>query len=132
MKFDDRAIEKVFQQGKPTLFLFSDEAEASRQAEKAFAEVAHLKKGKLLFSTSKANDGSGHFQKLADYLGVNTQKLPAMMLINAGDEMAKYKYTDDISADNIAKFVDDFGKKKNLRNILNLMTSLHLNLMQFK
>jgi len=61
MKFDDRAVEKVFQQGKPTIFLFSEETESSKEAEKVFSEVAHLKKGKILFSLSKASDGTGYF-----------------------------------------------------------------------
>jgi len=49
---------------------------------------------------------------LADYVGVNAQKLPAIMLINPSDDMAKYKFTEELTADNIAKFVDEFNKKK--------------------
>jgi len=60
----DRAIEKVFQQSTPTIFLFHDDSDTSKHAEKLFSEIAHLKKkGKVLFSDSKPGDEL--FEKLA-------------------------------------------------------------------
>lgn len=61
MPFNDKAIQKVFQQSNPTIFLFSNDNEASVAAEAAFAQAAKDNKGKVVFSISKPNDGFGHY-----------------------------------------------------------------------
>lgn len=65
MEFDDRAIQKVFQEGNPTIFLFHDnKSEDSIKAIEVFSKVAkkyiHNDK-KILFSVSHTLDGHGHF-----------------------------------------------------------------------
>jgi len=112
MPFNDRAIEKIFQQGNPTVFLFSNNNEPSDVAEKVFEEVAHAKKGVILFSVSKPNDGFGHYQKLADYVGANTAKAPAIMLVETGSELFKYRFDADVTANNLNKFIDDWKAGK--------------------
>jgi len=50
-----------------------------------------LKGGKLLFSVSRPDDGHGHFNRLAEYLGVNVAKAPLLMLVHSTDEeVVKY------------------------------------------
>lgn len=113
MEFDDRAIEKVFQQGNPTIFLFADETEESLTARKTFEVSAKAHKGgKVLFSISRPNDGHGHFQRLADYVGANTKKVPCIMLVEAKGEVTKYRYTEEITKENLDKFMDDYYNRK--------------------
>lgn len=113
MPFNDRAIEKVFQKGNPTLFLFASENEASTEAEKLFAEAAkELKGNQVIFSITKPNDGFGHFQRLADYVGVNTAQAPQMMLIHTTQDVNKYKFEAGITKENITNFVNDFNNGK--------------------
>ncbi|EAS03751.2 protein disulfide-isomerase (macronuclear) [Tetrahymena thermophila SB210] len=109
MPFNDRAIQKVFQQGNPTLFLFSNSNEASLAAEKAFAASAEENRGKIVFSISKPDDTFGHYQKLADYIGVNTAQVPALMLVHSSHEVLKYKFTaSEITHATINQFVSDY------------------------
>jgi len=112
LEFDDRAIEKIFQQGNPTIFLFyASSSDESADALKEFTEAAKsLKGGKVLFSTSRPDDGHGHFQRLAEYVGVNTAKVPAIMLVHATGDVSKYKYTGEFKRDGIIEFVGKFNK----------------------
>jgi protein disulfide-isomerase A1 len=109
--FDDRAIEKIFQQGNPTIFLFHTNSDESKSSFDEFQAAAkELKGGKVLFSHSHPDDGHGHFQRLAEYVGVNTAKVPAIMLVHAGGEVNKYKFSDAITKDNVVSFVNKFNK----------------------
>jgi protein disulfide-isomerase A1 len=80
--FDDDAIEKTLKQGNPTIFLLHSASEESQKALHEFTEVAkELRGGKVLFAHSHPNDGYGHYQRLAEYIGVNTANVPAIMLV---------------------------------------------------
>lgn len=109
MPFNDRAIQKVFQQGNPTLFLFSNGNEASVAAEAAFAQSAAENKGKIVFAISKPDDGFGHYQRLADYIGANTAQAPALMLVHSSSEVLKYQFTaSEITVATINAYVSDY------------------------
>ncbi|EGR30442.1 prolyl 4- beta subunit precursor, putative [Ichthyophthirius multifiliis] len=109
LPFNDKAIQKVFQQANPTIFLFCNENEASQQAEQAFSLASKAFKGKLIFSISKVNDGFGHYQRLADYVGVNTANAPQVMLIHAEQGMLKYKFeSNEITMETLSAFVEKY------------------------
>lgn len=109
MPFNDRAIQKVFQQGNPTLFLFANGNDQSNAAETAFAQAASENKGRLVFSISKPDDGFGHYQRLADYVGANTAQAPTLMLVHSSHEVLKYKFpSSEISVATINSFVNDY------------------------
>lgn len=61
-------------------FLFGGESEAAIAAEKAFELAAKSNKNKLLFSISKSNDGIGYFERLAEFVGVDVQTVPVLMI----------------------------------------------------
>jgi len=108
--FDDRAIEKIFQQGNPTIFLFHSSSDESKKAYDEFhAAAKELRGGKVLFSHSSPDDGHGHFQRLAEYIGVNTAKVPAIMLSHAAGEVTKYRYTGEINKASIVDFVKKYN-----------------------
>ena len=69
--FDNSAIDKIFQQKKSAVFLFlgDETAEAAAlDAFKAFDETTP----EVILALSTKNDGHGLFDRLAEYLGVNT------------------------------------------------------------
>lgn len=61
---------------------------------------------------STPDDGHGHYQRLADYVGVNTASVPALMLIHASGDVNKYKFEGEISTENIVNFVNNFNANK--------------------
>ena len=113
MEFDDRAIEKVFQQGNPTLFLFHTDTEESKTARTNFdAAAKQLKGGKVIFAVSRPDDGHGHWQRLADYVGINTAKVPAAILVHVSGEVDKYQYSAGFTKDEIVDFVHKYNDGK--------------------
>lgn len=88
--FDTSAIDKIFQQKKSALFLFlgDETAEAAAlDAFKAFDETAP----EVLLALSTKNDGHGLFDRLAEYLGVNTQNTPQVLFLNGKTEKFRYE-----------------------------------------
>ncbi|EAR83184.2 protein disulfide-isomerase, putative (macronuclear) [Tetrahymena thermophila SB210] len=109
MPYNGRAIERVFQQDNPTLFLFSNSNEASLAAEKAFAASAEENRGKIVFSISKPDENFENQEKLAQYIGVNTAQVPALLLVHSSDQVLKYKFTaSEITVATINQFVSDY------------------------
>jgi protein disulfide-isomerase A1 len=89
--------------------LFSNSNEESIDAEAAFSKAANANKGKVLFSISKPDDGFGYFDRLAEYIGVKTDKLPALMLVKSGPELSKFSYEQStITVETLTTFVDDY------------------------
>jgi protein disulfide-isomerase A1 len=68
-----------------------------------------LKGGRVIFSVTHPDDGHGHFQRLAEYVGVNTAKAPAIMLIHAAQDISKFQYSGDFSAASISDFVSSYN-----------------------
>jgi protein disulfide isomerase len=101
--FDNSAIEAIFQKKQSALFLFlADEAAQAdaHEALKAYDETAP----EVVLAISTKNDGHGLFDRLAEYLGVDTESTPTVLLLKDGSE--KYRYEDDaITAEGLATFV---------------------------
>lgn len=71
-----------------------------------------MKGGKVLFATSHPEDKSGHYTRLADYVGADTNNVPSIVLINPTRDLSKYKFTKDITKDNLVAFVEEFNADK--------------------
>jgi protein disulfide-isomerase A1 len=103
LPFDNSAIEKIFQQKQAALFLFIGDDDGEASALSAFTEYDETSPS-IILSVSKKNDGHGLFDRLAEYLGVNTNNTPTILYL--GDKADKYNYDlDDITKDNLADFV---------------------------
>lgn len=101
--FDNSAIDKIFQQKKSAVFLFlgDETAEAGAlDAFKAFDETSP----EVILALSTKNDGHGLFDRLAEYLGVNTESTPQVLFLNGNAEKFRYE-AGEISAENLANFV---------------------------
>jgi protein disulfide-isomerase A1 len=101
--FDNSAIDAIFQQKKSALFLFlgDEAAEAdAHEALKAYDETSP----DLVLTLSTKNDGHGLFERLAEYLGVNTDQTPAVLLLKDGSE--KYRFEGEaVTAEELISFV---------------------------
>lgn len=107
MDFDDTAIEVVFQQGKPTLVLFANESDESATARTNFETAAQeLKEGSVKFCA--LNPKNQHWNRLADYIGVNVSKAPQAMLVKTTQDVEKYQFDRAITVENIKAFVQEF------------------------
>ena len=101
--FDNNAIEKIFQQKNPALFLFTSSNDASTAAKAAFTELDESAPNVIL-TLSDADDGHGLFERLAEYVGVDTKNVPTVLYM--GDKNDKYFYDqEEITKDNLASFV---------------------------
>jgi protein disulfide isomerase len=101
--FDNSAIETIFQQKKSALFLFLADEAAQADAHEAFKAYDETSPDLVLTISSK-NDGNGLFDRLAEYLGVNTESTPAVLLLKDGTE--KYRFEGDaVTAEALATFV---------------------------
>lgn len=100
--FDNSAIEKIFQNKKSALFLFASDNDASTAAEEAFKALDEAGLDVVL-TVSKPNDGHGLFERLAEYVGVDTSSTPKFLYL--GEKQDKYVFEGEVSKDTLATFV---------------------------
>lgn len=101
--FDNTAIEKVFQQKNPALFLFTSDNAASKNARAALTEYDEAGSSVVL-TVSDPEDGHGLFDRLAEYLGVDPKNTPTILFM--GDKADKYFFdSEEINKDSISSFV---------------------------
>ena len=87
--FDNSAIEKIFQEKKAAVFLFTSSNEASTAAKAAFTEYDEAGSNVIL-TNSDSEDGNGLFDRLGEYLGVNTKETPQVLYM--GEKNDKYNF----------------------------------------
>lgn len=77
--FDKSAVEQIFQNKKAAVFLFTNGNEQSQTAQEAFTAFSETNPEGVILTQSDKNDGHGFFDRLAEYLGVNTNNVPAVL-----------------------------------------------------
>lgn len=83
--------------------MFTSSNDASTAAKAAFTELDESAPNVLL-TISDANDGHGLFDRLAEFVGVDTKNVPAVLYM--GDKNDKYFFDkEEINKDNLASFV---------------------------
>jgi protein disulfide-isomerase A1 len=100
--FDNSAIDTIFQKKKTALFLFIGDETAEADALNAFKAYDETSPDIVLTLSSK-NDGHGLFERLAEYVGVDTEQTPAVLLLKDGSE--KYRFNAEVSAEALGEFV---------------------------
>lgn len=101
--FDNKAIEKIFQNKKPALLLFASDNEESTTAKEALKGLDEAGTDELVLSVSEANDGHGLFERLAEYVGVDVSTTPKFLYL--GEKQEKYNFDGEATKDNLATFV---------------------------
>jgi thiol-disulfide isomerase/thioredoxin len=86
------------------LFLLLGDENAEAAALSAFTAYDSTNPNVIL-SVSSKNDGNGLYERLSEYLGLNTGSTPSVLYLNA--ELKKYRYVgEEISAESLASFVE--------------------------
>lgn len=95
------------------LFLSSGNKESFEKISQAARSVAKPFREQVLFVTIDADEDD--HQRILEFFGMQNKEVPAARLIKLEEDMAKYKPSiDDLSAESIQQFVQDFldGKLK--------------------
>ncbi|XP_018571513.1 protein disulfide-isomerase [Anoplophora glabripennis] len=95
------------------LFLSRGDKESFEKISQAARSVAKPFREQVLFVTIDADEDD--HQRILEFFGMQGKEVPAARLIKLEEDMAKYKPpTDDLSAESIQQFVQDFldGKLK--------------------
>jgi len=110
--FDQKAAQKIFGEGVDSIFLITGDNEAGSKAEEVFRSIANELKGKITLSIAKIEDSLGG--RLAEYIGVTRDHLPAVRIVQPGNNNQKFVYENEVSGENLLTFVKDFiaGKLK--------------------
>lgn len=110
--FDQKAAQRIFGEGHDSIFLITGDNEAGSQAEGIFRSIAHELKGKITLSVAKIEDSLGG--RLAEYIGVAREHLPAIRIVQPGKNNQKFIYDLEVTAENLKNFVSEFftGKLK--------------------
>ena len=101
--FNNDAIEKIFKDSTDALFVFLGDESAEASALEAFNAYDATNPGIVLAVSSK-NDGHGLFDRLAEYLGVDTTATPTVLFLNSKQEKFRFDQS-EITADTLANFV---------------------------
>lgn len=107
-EFSEDSIEGIFGERKQAIFLFRDQAN-SGDYEKVFTEAASALKGQIVFVTSGVEDGIQG--RLGEFVGVTSDMLPTIRILDPADGMKKFSYDgaiNDLNQAAVQKFIDDF------------------------
>jgi len=116
-EFNDDAIEPIFHQQQPTIFLLIDPTD-DKEYRATFSKAAEELKSQILFCYSGVTEGIQ--KQLGDYIGVTTvEQLPVVIIVDpssqSGDNVQKYLYEgaiEDLTVDGLKQFVTDFKDGK--------------------
>jgi len=110
LPFDQKVAQRIFGGGLESLFLIKADNEAGAKAEEAFRSVADEIKGSITLSIVRIEDGMGG--RLADYIGVSKESLPAIRIVQPKQNNQKFVFENEITGENIKKFVDDLKNNR--------------------
>jgi len=110
LPFDQKIAQKIFGGGLDSIFLIRGDNDAGAKAEEALRSVADDIKGTLTISIARIEDGMGG--RLADYIGVTKEMVPAIRIVLPKKSNQKFIYENEITGENIKTFVNDFKNNK--------------------
>ena len=110
MDYSDKALKLVFGKRFPGLFLYvkpnSEKEEKLRELMKTVSEK-YSQKVQCIISDNKGNAG-----RLAEFLGVKDDEMPTIRLVDFRTGQNKYKFTGELTKENIFKFLEDWENNK--------------------
>jgi len=110
LPFDQKVAQKIFGGGIDTIFLVRADNDAGAKAEEQVKAVANDIKGDITISIARMEDAMGG--RLADYIGVTKESLPAIRIVQPKQNNQKFVFQNEITAENIKAFVSDFKAGK--------------------
>jgi protein disulfide-isomerase A1 len=113
VEFNRESAQKIFSGAiKNHVLLFIGKSHADYAAKTdVLKSTATSYKGKVLFVSIDTDEEDN--ARILEFFGIKTEELPAIRLIQPEEEMTKYKpETNDITVENVKKFVQDILDKK--------------------
>lgn len=105
--FDGESAPELFSDGRPIVFLFRDQDEKGKEAEKELRKVAPNLNRRVLISVAGSSEPMD--QRLMDYITVEPEELPTVRLVaNPMAGMVKYRLEGDVTEAAMASFVKDY------------------------
>jgi protein disulfide-isomerase A1 len=94
INFSEDYIEPIFGQRKAAVFLFRSNEDSEADFVNTFSDAATKLKGEILFVVSGIKDGIQ--TRLAEFVGVDSNSLPTVRILNPSDNMRKYTFPGDV------------------------------------
>jgi len=105
--FDGESAPELFSDGRPILFLFRDQDEKGKEAEKELRKVAPSLNRRVLVSIAGSSEPMD--QRLMDYITVEPEELPTVRLVaNPMAGMVKYRLEGKVTEAAMASFVKEY------------------------
>ena len=101
LKFDEEAIELIFREQNPVIFLFSQSYE---DYETMFRSLSDQFKGVLLFC--EADLLTTDNGRLSEFLGILGTAQPTAVILDFKKGLAKFKLTGDVNQDSLKTFIN--------------------------
>ncbi|XP_050514158.1 protein disulfide-isomerase-like [Diabrotica virgifera virgifera] len=121
VEFNHETAQKIFGgeiKSHLLLFLNREDKDVYETISEAARSVAKPFKEEVLFVSIDAEQEDN--QRIMEFFGIKKNTVPAARLIKLEEDMAKYKpASDDLTADNIKNFVQDFLDGKLKQHLLN-------------
>jgi len=100
----EEPIQRIFQKENAALVMFSDK---TGDHEGAFQTFAAANKGRIIFASSRTNEGLG--QRLAEYIGVKSEDAPCVRLIHpTNGDLHKFDYSGSMDAEGWTAYLEKF------------------------
>ena len=113
--FDDKTTEKVFGKNKPAIVYFGEKGDKWNEAEKLMEKIFEKAGSKLKVVMSEIDSGMG--KRIAEYIGLKKEDLPAVWILDTRSEMKKYIMQGPIEEKNILDFIEGWEKGKHTRHL---------------
>lgn len=107
IEFDQQAIEMIFRESNPVIFLFTNKYEEFQQD---FERLAKEQKGNLLFC--KADLYTTDNGRLAQFLGMSGDEQPTALILDTPKQLAKYRLPSQPSYEVLNNFVEEWKAGK--------------------
>lgn len=112
IEFDQQAIELIFKESNPVIFMFTDKYE---EYSEIFGGLAKEHKGSLLFC--KADLFTTDNGRLSQFLGITGEVQPTALILDVPKSMAKYRLQGPPTLESLSKFISDW-KEGSLQSFL--------------
>ena len=113
--FDDKTTEKVFGNNQPAIVYFGEKGDKWNEAEKVLEKIYEKAGSKLKVVMTEIASGMG--KRIAEYIGLKKEDLPAVWILDTRSDMKKYIMQGPIEEKNIAEFIEGWENGKLVRHL---------------
>jgi protein disulfide isomerase len=116
MVFNDRSVQHIFQKKNPAVILYADQKSINwNKYGNIMIEVSEKIKRKMAVVLTDIKEGIS--ARLAEYVGIKEKDLPLVSILDTRKDFKKYNMEEEITVNNILKFIDKWEKNKLKREL---------------